>query len=126
MARQVALTRIQQQQERSGKVLLTPPVNVVPTQQETTGDECIALNLTKPEMALSGSSSPAPTASRDQVERSLLWAADICRVYPQVFSLIYIIFRESNSPAEALAWFRNLIQRSMDKRSSIWQPWNLA
>ena len=51
---------------------------------------------------------PAPVAvSRDQVERSLAWVSDICRLYPHIFSLIYIIFRESSSPAEALAWFRN-------------------
>ncbi|XP_043199230.1 uncharacterized protein LOC122368955 [Amphibalanus amphitrite] len=39
MARQVALTRVQQQQERSGKVMLTPPVNVPTTSRpETSGD----------------------------------------------------------------------------------------
>ena len=38
MARQVALTRVQQQQERSGKVMLTPPVNVPPSRPEPDAD----------------------------------------------------------------------------------------
>ncbi|KAF0291115.1 Doublesex- and mab-3-related transcription factor 1 [Amphibalanus amphitrite] len=114
MARQVALTRVQQQQERSGKVMLTPPVNVPTTKLS----------------AEAGDLSPSPagtaTSSPELVERALMWAADICRLYPHIFSLIYIIFKESGSPTEALTWFRNLIQRSMEKRANIWQPWNMS
>ena len=80
-------------------ITLSPPLSPSPVAEMSGG------------AADGGGDSPTPAppaASREQlVERSLVWAADICRMYPQIFSLIYIIFKESSCPAEALAWFRN-------------------